>query len=247
MSTAEERKRKRLEAWRNRQTAAAPPPTPAPKVSVSLSFGGLKKKNSKPSVYPQEPRRKMSNPFFADDEQSGDEIEDESRRNKPKLLTLETIQQQQQQQQQQPRDSEPPKKRGKKSRGRWDKAPTTAPHVSLEDALDSFMSKLEAGAAGNVTSLRRGQEQEEPILKINVSGSMVPRKKSLSSPPNPVSGGVITPEELERLSGKKRKTVDLETDAMEVDEDGPRYTQSDWESEASKSEVSQNHHVTLLT
>lgn len=235
MDSAEERKRKRLEAWRKRKAAAAPAPAPAPKVSLSLSLGG-KTKLKKPKAKPATQNKKALNPFFADDEQS--DTEDSvaaSQKSKSKLLTLETLTAHEEGNKKQ--IEEPPRKRSK-TRGRWDKAPAQA--QSADDALDSFMKKLEAGALGNVTS-QRGVDEHDALLKINVSGSMIPKKQKAN---HPISGGVITPEELERLSSGKKKTIkaerisSLESDAMEMDDDGPRYTNSDWESEASKSEVS---------
>ncbi|CAB9499348.1 processing ATP-dependent RNA helicase PRP5 [Seminavis robusta] len=187
MTTAEERKRKRLEAWRRKQELAK---APAPKVSVSLSLGGLKT-NKKKKKSPSEPKKKKkkSNAFFGDDDDGSDKEEEttQTRRNKPKLLTLETIQD--------ASSAEPPKKR---SRGRWDKAPT--PQKSQgDDALDKFMSNL-----GNVAS-----QEEEGVL--NLDGMS---RKTTKQPKAPVSGGVITPEELQRLtqtSNSKRK------DDMEID------------------------------
>ena len=234
MTSAEERKRKRLEAWRNRKKSAAAAPTPAPKISVSLSLGKVgkqKKTKAYPTTAKTKQNKKALNPFFADDELSETEDSSASPKATPNFLTLDTIKHG-------PPEEEPPRKRSK-TRGRWDKAPTpAAPTQTADDALDNFMKKLEAGALGNVTS-QRGAAESDALLKINVSGSMIPRKKAA---PHPVSGGVITPEELERLSSKKSKgeKSSLERDALAMDEDGPRYTQSDWESEASKSEVSEN-------
>jgi hypothetical protein len=266
MSTAEERKRKRLEAWRNRQQQQEAP-APAPKVSISLGgLAGRKKKkgSSTTTVTTNVMAPKKINPFFADDEHSGVSDHDDeagsvtslsapSGRKKTTLpkLTLDALAQPS------PEktsggggggDEPPPRKRAKGSR-RWDKAPesekttTTSSSSALllsttahDDALDSFMKKLEAGAMGNVTTQRDGGEDE---LKINVSGSMMPcKQQTRNKNPNPVSGGVITPEELERLTGGKTRSSseDIHKDAMDVD-DSPRYTHSDWESEGSKSEV----------
>ena len=248
--SAAERKRKRLEAWRKRQQQEAQAAAPATKVSISLGGLAMKKKSKKgtngnknatrlPAV-----ARKPPNPFFADadDEQSGTSDNEggfEGRKSAIPKLSLDTIVQS-------PAPAPPPespnnkpRKRQKTSRGRWDKAPQTQP-ANNEDALDKFMEKLEAGAMGNVST-----QNEDSALNIDVSGSMVPRKKSKSIN-HPVSGGVITPEELERLTGKgSHHSSTKDANAMDVDDEA-RYTHSDWESDANKSEVRYFEHVMLL-
>jgi len=303
MTLAEERKKRRLEAWRKKQEAAA---APAPKVSMSLALGGLIKKkkkkktsnNNKTNVFSGEQvatnkRKKTSNPFFADDEGdssgSSDNDDEALPSQKTKLLSLETITATSHTTATGDEDhvEAPPRKR---SRGRWDKAPTTTttttplpPSSTTEssttlrnetttqvqteqqahdDALDKFMEKLEAGAMGNVTTQRTDEDGSmiSSGLNINVTGSMMPRKSAMrGNNGNPISGGVITPEELERLNntshshshrngGNNKKSGNptqfggaggngtMEQDAMDLDDDGPRYTHSDWESESGKSE-----------
>ena len=267
MSSAEERKRKRLDAWRKKQQDAAAAAAPA-KVSMSLGGGGLaalankkkKKKRAFAVTKPKAKNKKASNPFFADDEGDSDPSDKEEDgedgfggKSKQKMLSLETITQSTAAVDPSASAEEgPPRKR---SRGRWDKkAPAAAASEttihSHDDALDKFMEKLEAGALGNVTTQRADEDGAEG-LKINVSGSMMPRKSALllqQKQQNPLSGGVITPEELQRLTAGVSSTVkttvstggSMEQDAMDVDE-GPRYTNSDWESEDGKSEVSNSY------
>ena len=111
-----------------------------------------------------------------------------------------------------------------------------------EDGLDIFMKELQAGAMGNVQLVRD--------LSIDVSGSMIQSNlrpnentnrstSSTTSPmvPTPTSGGVITPDELAKLS---QKVVNKKTKKESRTEDGALYGPSDWESEkenASASEV----------
>jgi hypothetical protein len=235
---AAERKRKRLEAWRKRQQQEA---VPAPKVSISL--GGLGAKNnknkSKSLAAKKAPANKPKalNPFFADadDEQSAaSDTEDgfeslgaSRKRTAIPKMTLDNIAAPSPAASTAPESEEKPRKRQKTSRGRWDKAPTP---TATDDALDKFMEKLQAGAMGNVSTQR-----EDSALNIDVSGSMMPRKKA-KNVNHPVSGGVITPEELERLTGNSSSHSEKDANGMDVDDEA-RYTHSDWESDANKSEV----------
>ncbi|KAL3923864.1 MAG: hypothetical protein SGILL_001402, partial [Bacillariaceae sp.] len=140
--------------------------------------------------------------------------------------------------------SDRPKKRQKK--GRWDAAPTTASkeegkmktdstdkmEVEASDALDNFMDKLQSGELGNVTTQVSSGGTE--LLTIDVGGSMmrVPKlQKQAADPVAAVSGGVITSEQIEQLTGatatnsgpKLSKNKRANPDAL--------YTQSDWESD----------------
>ena len=214
MSSAEERKRKRLDAWRKKQQIDAAAAAPA-KVSLSLGGGGLaalagkkkKKKRGNAFAVPKSKNKKANNPFFADDEgDSGasdkeDDDDDDGFGGKPKLLTLETLTQPATAPVPAVEEEGPPRKR---SRGRWDKKSPTAAAAEQEvaamkqshdDALDKFMEKLEAGALGNVTTQRADEDGAEG-LKINVSGSMIPHKSALllqQTQQNPVSGSVTQP------------------------------------------------------
>jgi hypothetical protein len=137
---------------------------------------------------------------------------------------------------------QPPKRRRK---GRWDAAGSvkSTPAVPVldetvvGDALDKFMDKLEAGALGTVaTQVVAGTDGSgTETLSIDVSGSMMRgAKHSLRSPkPSPVSGRVITSDQIAELSmgtAKSKKTVKL----SKAKQDNPEalYTATDWESGA---------------
>jgi hypothetical protein len=184
--TAEERKRKRLEAWRRRQEEQAPK-----KVSVSLSLKAISKKPKKKPV--SSASVKPPNPFFNDEESgSEDEEEMESGRRKRPLDLMEDL----------TGDKPVPSKRAKSSGSRWDN-----PHQALNtdtnseetptsqsrDLLDEFMEKLEAGASGTVTA---GSTKE--TLSIHVGSSMM-RGSRIKSQLSPISGSVITAEDLQKL------------------------------------------------
>jgi len=125
----------------------------------------------------------------------------------------------------------------------------------MDDALDTFMDRLEAGAVGSVAEQwpdNGGVDvvaEKKVTLSIDVAGTMMRgssggRALLLSSstaggspgtPNAPVSpavatGGVITAEELERLHGRSKKKKDEEGD--EVGAVKNEYTPSDWESDA---------------
>ncbi|VEU33632.1 unnamed protein product [Pseudo-nitzschia multistriata] len=151
--------------------------------------------------------------------------------------------------------SGPPSKR--RRRGRWDSPakpePVAAPasmlleegmssrqeEKAVGDALDKFMDKLEAGALGNVaTQVRVGTDGKigKEMLSIDVGGSMmrVPKLFHNKQPqPSPVSGGVITPDMIAKLS----TAASIPTKATPVSkakQANPEalYTPSDWESGA---------------
>ncbi|CAJ1936744.1 unnamed protein product [Cylindrotheca closterium] len=231
--SAAEKKRNRLEAWKRRRQQQAvpaattangqalpPPPPPKPAVKVSLSLAkGKKRKNKETKVISAPKPKKPINPFGTVDDDDDDESDDEGGNRKGKLslglgFSLDTEEEMQ----------EPSPKRRK--RGRWDsKEDERKPSPSKKapgDALDKFMEKLEAGAMGNVTtqvSETNGQE----MLTIDVGGSMMRVPKLVKSDPvTPSSGGVITADQLAKLSSKKPKPS-KDPDAL--------YTASDWESD----------------
>jgi hypothetical protein len=233
-AAAAERKRKRLEAWRQKQqqTAAAAPAPPA--IKIRLSLGVTKKRKKRPpkvaaSVQPVNPfagdddeqqERRLPPPppsramgFDLDNDDDDDDDVGRDTWGDPSS----------------PRGGGgggvggPPKKRRRK---RWDNRASDALDIfpeaadgGLDDALDQFMDKLQTGAMGRVASQ---QADGEAALSIDVSGSMMRQASTL--PPLqstiPVSGGVITPEELAQLDGKAKVSV------------GALYTHSDWESDA---------------
>ncbi|KAL3921665.1 MAG: hypothetical protein SGILL_002630 [Bacillariaceae sp.] len=249
--SAAERKRKRLEAWRKRQQDAAPT-LAAPAVKVSLSLGSaakkLKKKNRAPELRPITSR--SINPFGAiddDDRHDDDSDSDDEGRGKKGKLSIGlgfAITEEETKTKEDTQEAVRPRKRQKK--GRWDAAPppvakteedskiSTDDKMEIEtsDALDSFMDTLQSGALGNVTTQVSSGGAE--LLNIDVGGSMmrVPRlQQNHPAAPAAVSGGVITSEQIELLTGaagsfkpKLSKNKRANPDAL--------YTQSDWESDA---------------
>ena len=254
--SAEERKRKRLEAWRKKQQEQAPP-----KQKLSLSLTAVlpkRKKKTRPSssvIAPMSTSRPSG--FFGDDEESDDDGEqrDTLSRQKRPLDLLEDFMTT-------GRNGGPASKRAKTNSGsRWDSAPKAAADddddgnsfpapkkkSSTKDALDQFMEKLEAGASGTVTAADDGQEESSSLLKVNVSGSMLrpPNNKRLKL--SPISGSVITAEDLEKLhtassSGPRSKKThsmnveqsnDNDDDDNDIDNDSkPLYQPNDWLSDA---------------
>jgi hypothetical protein len=213
-AAAAERKRKRLEAWRKKQQQTAPA------VKIKLSLGGVVTKKIK-----KRPQKVVSvkpvNPF------AGDDDDEKQERPPPPSRAMgfdldnddDDAAEDTWGDPSSPRDG-PPKKRRRK---RWDNkasdASDSTPVVGrLDDALDQFMDKLQTGAMGSVASQ---QPDGVATLSIDVSGSIM---RQTSNPPlqstTPVSGGVITPEELAQLDGKVKVLA------------GALYTHSDWESDA---------------
>ena len=259
---AAERKRKRLEAWRKRQQLAKqqqqttapnaipapvpPPPPPAVKVSLSLSSKATKKlkskqKKKKTIKAAQTPSRPL-NPFgmVDDDDIDGDDndSDDEGNRGRKKMglgfmsfsdVTADTRE----------NDDNPEPAAKRRRKGRWDAAGTTLAPISegdtnVGDALDKFMDKLEAGALGSVTTQVKG----EKTLSIDVSGSMMRASKLLpthspKTPITPISGGIITSDEIAKLSVVTSKTL-KKNNLSKAKQENPDalYTASDWESGA---------------
>jgi ATP-dependent RNA helicase DDX46/PRP5 len=255
--SAAERKRKRLEAWRKRQqeSQASSAPTPAVKVSLSLGFSAAKKlKKKEPTRKPVIPP--PANPFGdVDDDENDDGDDDDSidRGRKGKLsigLGFDLLDKGDQQQTSASTTAngtsettqEPARKRQRK--GRWDAAPTPTKESQVQvgnsttsndkdesqvgDALDSFMDKLQSGALGSVTTQVSTDGAE--LLTVDVGGSMmrVPKLAKQSAPP--VSGGVITSEQIAKL------TVNVSAPKQELSANKQAnpdafYTHSDWESD----------------
>ena len=259
---AAERKRKRLEAWRKRQQLAKqqqqtttpnvipapvpPPPPPAVKVSLSLSSKATKKlkskqKKKKTIKAAQTPSRPL-NPFgmVDDDDIDGDDndSDDEGNRGRKKMglgfmsfsdVTADTRE----------NDDNPEPAAKRRRKGRWDAAGTPAAPISegdtnVGDALDKFMDKLEAGALGSVTTQVKG----EKTLSIDVSGSMMRASKLLpthspKTPITPISGGIITSDEIAKLSAVTSKPS-KKNNLSKAKQENPDalYTASDWESGA---------------
>jgi len=277
---AEERKRKRLEAWRRKQQQEEPSLSasgsfdggPKAKISMALSLSSLggrisvnkikaKKKKFRKSSFAAP--SSAANPFDADDEQTVTAVEEQevpvhvagALKGEPTLWSLENITIAGTDSSKTTGEAEPGRQRSKSSRAgsRWDKAPTfgtatlttsaTSSSVT-NDALDTFMSKLDAGAwcISTINEDRDAcNDQASHALNIDLSGSMMSRKGQhayMLNKKNPVSGGVITPKELQRWlhSSNSSSTPMTKTEANAmVDEfgnvEGSRCTHSGWGSE----------------
>lgn len=237
--SAEERKRKRLEAWRKRReqndTAAAPAPL-APLVKVSLSLNAVKKDTARKSKKKVIPSPKPVNPFGGVDDDDDESVEDRPKRGKLSLGLGFSLDDQEDKDNGEERS--PPSKRRK---GRWDagspdasaegKNQATNTSTSVNDTLDKFMDKLQAGALGNVAT-QVSEATGTEMLSIDVGGSMMRVPKLKQVQPSPLSGGVITPEQLAKLSSGQNisKAKQADPDAF--------YTPSDWESDGHAVEVS---------
>lgn len=246
--------------------AAAAPPTV--KVSLSLAAAKLlpKKKQKKPITKPKEKsNNKKKRPFnaFGDVDDDDEASEDEGSNKRKGLLKIglgfnlddddgDTDDEKKKKSNED--EQQPPTKRRKK--GRWDnkgssgekqtsttpEKPTT-PTPQVGDALDKFMEKLEAGAMGNVAT-QLDQKSGQEMLSIDVGGSMMRVPKLKKAPVNvnlePASGGVITSEELAKLTpsltkGKKKE----KSSANKKANPDALYTQSDWESDSQAGGVSE--------
>lgn len=244
--SAAERKRKRLEAWRKRQKQTSPVPPPAPAVKVSLSLGGkkVKKRKTKPkkvevSLNPfqddvndedeqaQRPNQGARAMGFDLDNDEDDVAGDDSWGEPETLVGGKRPAPRHAGSSSSPTSGESANKKRKTSR--WDNAPDNLsdhpPQVSstnVEDALDKFMDKLQTGAMGSIATQETGGETGI-TLSVDVAGSMMrATAASQQLKPPPVSGGVITPEQLAQLGSapSKRKA----SDAL--------YSETDWESDA---------------
>lgn len=251
-SVQDERKRLRLEAWRRRQQQTAPTvkvslslSVPAKKDTKQKRFIVATKKN-KSAVNPfgddqddvkeverkDDGKRKVTRAMgfdLDDDEDDGTTgvnddtwgVGDDERGVRPLPPQPPVVANQEE-------ATLPSRKRRKVSR--WDNAPnpnqssTTILDTNLDDALDKFMEKLQAGAMGNVVT----QETiDETTLSIDVGGSMmrVPSLAIQPKPVTPVSGGAITAEELTQMKTiKPIKPKKEPTEAL--------YSPNDWESDA---------------
>ncbi|KAL7563410.1 hypothetical protein ACA910_016507 [Epithemia clementina (nom. ined.)] len=207
LSAAEEKKRKRLLAWKRKQEQQQQAQTKTqPKVSLSLSLGSKKKKGGQSNG---NHKIKPVNPFDVDEEDTGDNATSETmvdgrKRKRPEELMED-------------KQSSLPGKRTKGSR-RWD----NVPQAPEKDALDQFMEKLEAGAMGKVNvGDPVNSSNAEGLLSVHVGASMMTSSNSnkLQTPQAPAKN-VITAEEL--LLGKKSGTEPLT----------PEYGPKDWLSDA---------------
>ena len=245
-AAAAERKRKRLEAWRKRQKEKQEEAVP-PKKKVTMSLGlSLKRKkvdvSSNNNNKPKKKKKKRTIEFsdFNDEEKpekslkTNQEMEEElntttttstnsSTTTKEKSLTTDN-------------GSSSSTSNNRKKRNRWDATPKTLETaekkqevvVGGDDALDSFMEKLEAGAMGSVA-----MQNKLEVLKVDVGGSMMNLSSKKTPMASPLTGGVITAEDLARLNQSSKQ------------KDGAIFTASDWESDNVNNEVESSSEVCL--
>jgi ATP-dependent RNA helicase DDX46/PRP5 len=228
--SAAERKRKRLEAWKRRRQEQEvppppppPPPPPKPVVKVSLSLSSKRKRDTnKPIV----PTKKPINPFETiDDDDDDEDDEEDGKRGKLSLgLGFTLADNESSATKVEDEADDPPSKRRK--RGRWDSKEKKNIPIG-GDALEKFMEKLEAGALGSVTT-QVSETSGAEILSIDVGGSMmrVPKLKNTSTTPPPLSGGVITADQLAKMGNNTTKKSSSKQDNPDA-----IYTASDWESD----------------
>ena len=201
--SAEEKKRKRLLAWKRRQEQQqqAQQQKAKPKISLSLAQPKKKKKVGPNASNPT----KQINPFGVVEREGEDMDESPAivrKRSRPEELMEEKL---------------PKRARGSR---RWD----SVPKVPEKDALDQFMEKLEAGAVGTVTVKDGNTLSGDGTLSVHVGASMMTKKSptdSLRIAPPP-SNNVITAKEV--LHGSKK------TD--EATASTPEYGPKDWLSDA---------------
>lgn len=194
---------------------------------MSLNVSAKQTKKKKKFVPPSLP--KSINPFGAvdDDDNEEEDSENEGKRGKLSIgLGFSLIDDVQQPMSS--ADDRPTKRR----KGRWDtvdtgevRNPPPSTSSAIGDSLEKFMDKLQAGAMGNVVT-QISESTGTELLSIDVGGSMmrVPKFKQSSVPQ--ISGGVITPEELAKISQDS-----LSSTSKTARDPEALYTPSDWESD----------------
>jgi hypothetical protein len=223
-AAALERKRRRLEAWKKRQEDKAKAAESAePKAKISLSLGVKK--------LPKKKKTKKRPLGFGGFDDNADEDGKEEKKSLDLLdvsVSVSSVKD---------KDDVPLSSPAKKKR-RWDAPSDPAPEPADkpadngnednpkqqidDDDLDKFMDNLNS------------EKVVQNALSIDVGGSMLRPPKltnynhSHSKNATPVSGGVITPEELAKLTGEKSKTKSTSK------ADGAYYGPSDWETSASE-------------
>lgn len=232
-----DRKKKRLEAWRRRQEQQAKESESAKpnKAKITLSLGMTKK------VPKKNKRKKKSGSIFGESEEDESAREKKTRSDLIQIVDVNGVEQESVSvRSSAARESSNSTPTPAKKKRRWDDAEKGTSKSTLtssngtEDDLDKFMNELNSGAMGNVVVQKNNREGS---LAIDVSGSMMRQQQSKNQPHaavnTPVSGGVITPDELAKLMKIK--------DKVSRKEDGAIYGPSDWETSAS--EV--RHHQSL--
>eukprot|EP00934_Nitzschia_sp_Nitz4_P006459 Nitzschia sp. Nitz4//scaffold4_size323378//89118//93846//NITZ4_000641-RA/size323378-augustus-gene-0.9-mRNA-1//1//CDS//3329553342//6449//frame0 len=236
--SAAERKRKRLEAWKQRrqqqqqqQQQQPPVPTPAP-VKVSLSLKPVAAPIKKQPVIRSAPPKPV-NPFDIDNDDDDSDEDEGPKKGKLSLGLGFSLTDP-------PSPQETTEKPAKRRRGRWDAGPVEQTTESIippartptsdhgthrkADPLESFMDKLQAGAMGSVATQVSGPANGKDLLSIDVGGSMMRVPKLAPPQQSPVSGGVITPDQIASLAAPKKSKATADPDAL--------YTPSDWESDS---------------
>jgi len=242
-SAAEEKRRKRLEAWRKRQAANkgsgtsgkaslnsfVPPKAKKKPISLSLSSSSMKKKRKRDTKDRlAESKRLNSLNLLGDDDD--DSAQEEISKKKKKAGDLDAIMNELEQ---------GDEKSSLMKSSRWDKRseapsffkipppPSPSPSV-VNDALDQFMEKLDSGALGSVITQHK---ESEYSMQINLSGTM--QKKDPSMKTFNKNKMTITPEELanshtRKISNSSRSlsTASSRSDSNQI------FTASDWESDA---------------
>ena len=209
LTAAEEKKRKRLLAWKRKQEQQQQQAQQKVQTKVSLSFslGHSKKKKTQQDSSKQ--KIKIVNPFDMDGEDGEDDAVDNSswqgrKRKRPEELMEEQA-------------PSVPTKRAKGSR-RWD----SVPKVPEKDALDHFMEKLGAGATGMV-NIKDGETKEgDGTISVHVGTSMMTTKSNSSKTTSVPVKNVITAEELLEQNRKTEDTGPIT----------PKYGPKDWLSDA---------------
>lgn len=208
---AAERKRKRLEAWRKRQLESAPAVV---KVSLSLATAAPKPSSKKPHTR----RVVTSNPFGDDDDDDDDDDKNEKGRTSSRRSVMIGLDDDDNNNNTPTEPKQPPLKK----RRRWDSQPNSETGMG-DDALDKFMETLQADGA---TAAPMPLDASGSMMRTGASVGVVPTLLDQPLMP-PLSGGIITPEQLEQLAG----VADSTTKKKSKDPDA-LYSASDWESDA---------------
>jgi len=226
-AAALERKRRRLEAWKKRQEDKAKAAESAePKAKISLSLGVKK--------LPKKKKTKKRPLGFGGFDDNADEDGKEEKKSLDLLdvsVSVSSVKD---------KDDVPLSSPAKKKR-RWDApsdpAPESVDKPADNDNEDNPKQQIDDDDLDKFMDNLNSEKVVQNALSIDVGGSMLRPPKltnhnhSHSKNATPVSGGVITPEELAKLTGEKSKTKSTSK------ADGAYYGPSDWETSASEAET----------
>lgn len=223
--SAQERKKKRLEAWRKRQEEKAKQESSEPsKPKVTLSLGGAATKVSKK-------KKVVKSTFRAFDQE--DESDEEKKSSMVEILKFQDLDESDGKNKRRwgsnigkEEDTSPAKKKR-----RWgtseehDNDQKKDEKVTDQDDLDKFMLELTSGAMGQV-AIPDGNKEGV----VDVSGSMLRQRHNgnKSDTIEPLSGNSITPEELAKLMSSSK------TSTSNRSQEDSFYGPSDWETSASE-------------